>query len=127
MNLNESKSILIVDDCQDNILLMKLLLQSEGYEVRTATSGIKGVTEIKRQPPDLIILDLMMPDISGLEVIRYLKHKRNLGKIPIIMLTANSYLRHDDVRDADLLCYKPFNIDYFLHQIQSVLTFQIAA
>ena len=127
MNLNQSKSILVVDDCQDNLLLMELLLQGEGYRVRSAANGSEGVAKFNCQPPDLIIIDLMMPDISGLEFIQYLKHKCSLGNIPVIMLTANSYLRREEARDADLVCYKPFNIDCLLDQIKSVLNLKLAA
>ena len=129
MNLYNSKNILVVDDCEDNLLLMELLLQSEGYNVTSADSGTKGLAEIERQAPDLIILDLMMPDISGLEVIQRLKGKCHICDIPIILLTANADLRRRDVKNVDALCYKPFNIDYILRQIQSILSlnFQIAA
>ncbi|MEL6931407.1 MAG: response regulator [Cyanobacteria bacterium J06600_6] len=111
----------MVDDCEDNILLMELLLHSEGYQVRCATSGIKGLVEVSYEPPDLIILDLMMPDISGLEVIRYLENKCDSANIPIILLTANSNLRLEDVSGATQLCYKPFNFECFLDKIQSTL------
>jgi len=105
---------------------MELLLKSEGYQVRSAATGMKGIAEIARKTPDLIILDLMMPDISGLEVIKYLKNRCRIGNVPIIMLTANSCLRHEDVRDVDALCYKPFNIDRLLAKIRSVLVFPVA-
>ena len=129
MNLDKgksAKSILVIDDCKDNLFLMDLLLQSEGYQVRSADSGTKGIAEIKQRVPDLIILDLMMPDISGLEVIQHLKNKCQ-SRVPIVMLTANSSLRQEDVEGIDALCYKPFNIDRILKLIQSILTFSLAA
>lgn len=129
VNLYNGKNILVVDDCNDNLLLMELLLQSEGYKVTSADSGMKGLAEIEKQVPDLIILDLMMPDISGLEIVRHLKSKRHICNIPIILLTANSDFGQGDIKDIDALCYKPFNIDYILRQIQSILVpnFRIAA
>lgn len=129
MNLYDGKNILVVDDCEDNLLLMELLLQSEGYKVTSADSGMKGLAEIEKQAPDLIILDLMMPDISGLEVIKRLKGKCHIVDIPIILLTANADFQLRDVENIDALCYKPFNIDYILGQIRSILTLnlQVAA
>lgn len=121
MNLYDGKNILVVDDCEDNLLLMELLLQGEGYEVTSADSGMKGLAEIERKAPDLIILDLMMPDISGLEVIQRLRGKCHISNIPIILLTANADLEQKDVENIDALCYKPFNIDYILKQIRSIL------
>lgn len=121
MAVNESRKVLVVDDCEDNLLLMELLLQSEGYTVKSANSGWKGLAAIKSQRPDLIILDLMMPDISGLEVIQHLKSKCQISNIPVILLTANIDLKLKDAKDIDALCYKPFEIGSILDIVQSLL------
>lgn len=126
MNVNKGTSVLVVDDCEDNRLLMELLLQSEGYKVKSVDSGIKGLAEINKQHPDLIILDLMMPDISGLEVVRHLKDRCHQSRIPIILLTANSQIRHHNVRDVDVVCHKPFNLDNILEKIHSLVALQVA-
>ena len=125
-NINKGKDVLVVDDCEDNQLLMELLLQNEGYQVRSASNGIRGLTAVEQQLPDLIILDLMMPDISGLEVVRRLKHRCHLSSIPIILLTANLWIRHQDVKEVDAVCHKPFDIYKLLEKIQSVLTLPVA-
>ena len=122
MNLSKGKSILVVDDCEDNLLLMELLLQSEGYKVKSANGGIEGLAQINKQSPDLIILDLMMPDMSGLEVIEHLKNKCQILNIPIMLLTANSDVRQEDIHDIDALCYKPFDIDSILETISSLFS-----
>ena len=127
MNFNKGKNVLVVDDCEDNLLLMELLLQSEGYVVKSANSGTKGLAEFDKQQPDIIILDLMMPDISGLEFIRQLKDRYDISHIPIILLTANSNICHKDVKDVDAVCYKPFDISYILEKIRSLLAFELAA
>ena len=127
LSINQCKRVLVVDDCQDNLLLMELLLQSEGYEVKSANSGKEGLAAVKQKQPNLIILDLMMPDISGLEVVQRLKKKCHLSNIPIILLTANSNLRHEDVREVDALCYNPFDVNSLLEKVKLLLSLQVAA
>lgn len=122
MIANETKNVLVIDDCQDNLLLMELLLQSEGYKVSLASSGQQGLAKIRHSLPDLVVLDLMMPDMSGLEVIKHLKNSRCSSNIPTLLLTANADLRQKDALDADELCYKPFNIHNILRKISSLLS-----
>ena len=122
MIANETKNVLVIDDCQDNLLLMELLLQSEGYKVSLASSGKQGLAKIRHSLPDLVVLDLMMPDMSGLEVIKHLKNSRCLSNIPTLLLTANADLRQKDASDADELCYKPFGIHNILKKISSLLS-----
>ncbi|MGD1919025.1 MAG: response regulator [Pleurocapsa sp.] len=121
MNCKKGFNVLVVDDCEDNLLLMELLLQSDGYRVTSANSGTKGLLEVSKQCPDLIILDLMMPDISGLEMVWHLKNKYRSSSIPIILLTANSNLNIKDVRGVDAVCHKPFDVNNFLNKIKSLI------
>ena len=122
MAIDRNRNVLVVDDNEDNLLLMELLLKSEGYRVNSANSGIGGLQKICQCHPDLIILDLMMPDISGLEVIQSLKSKCHLSSIPIILLTANSSLKPTDVKDVDAVCYKPFDLNNILEKIKLLMT-----
>ena len=122
MVANKTKNVLVIDDCRDNLLLMELLLQSEGYGVNLASSGMQGLAEIKKSAPDLVVLDLMMPDLSGLEVIQRLKESRRLSSIPTLLLTANANLERQDALNADEVCYKPFNIGNILNKISSLLS-----
>ena len=80
--------ILIVDDNQDNIEVLRVRLDSWGYETRTATNGAEALTSVQERAPDLILLDVMMPDITGIEVAQRIKGSRSLPFIPIIMQTA---------------------------------------
>lgn len=121
MITNKHRRVLVIDDCQDNLLLMKLILQSEGYKFSFATSGTEGLAELAKNQPDLIILDLMMPDISGLEVVRRLKNNCRWSSIPILLLTANANLDNKDVQDVNALCYKPYDINDLLLKIKSLL------
>ena len=118
---NGDKSVLVVDDSEDNLLLMELLLQNEGYTVVSANSGSKGLEAVNKQRPDLIILDLMMPDMSGLEIIRHLRNKCCSAYIPILLLTANSEFKYTEPQSIDALCYKPFSLDGILEKIRSLL------
>ena len=125
MYKDKGKKVLVVDDSEDNLLLMELLLQHEGYRVSSANSGTKGLEAVDKQLPDLIILDLMMPDMSGLEIIKHLKDRCYSANIPILLLTANCEFKHAD-RNIDALCYKPFSFDSILEQISSLLFFPAA-
>ena len=126
MYKNNGKSVLVVDDSEDNLLLMELLLQNEGYKVSSANSGTKGLEVVDKQRPDLIILDLMMPDMSGLEIIQHLKNKCYSANIPVLLLTANSEFRHAESQNIDALCYKPFTLDSILEKIRLLLFYRAA-
>ena len=83
-----NERILIVDDEEDVLELVQYNLDRNGYHVETATSGEQAITKTKKKLPDLIILDLMLPGIDGLEVCKKLKSDVKTEGIPIIMLTA---------------------------------------
>lgn len=88
MNLLDSL-ILVVDDLKQNLQTIGNLLENQGYDTTFATSGEQALERIKLAKPDLVLLDLMMPGISGLEVCKILKADEELREIPIIFLTAN--------------------------------------
>ena len=81
-------NILIVEDEQDLLELLRYNLDREGYDVRTATTGEEGLKLVREQKPDLMLLDLMLPAMDGLEVCRTLKSRDHTEDIHIIMLTA---------------------------------------
>ena len=82
--------VLIVDDDPDIQRLVSYNLTQAGFEVATADNGRKALESVQKLPPDLIILDLMLPDIEGMEVCKTLRLRENSRRIPIIMLTARS-------------------------------------
>lgn len=89
MQINPSNfKLLIVDDVQTNVLLLKALLGKEGYQIYVANNGIEALELTKREIPDLILLDVMMPGMDGFEVAEHLKVDERLENIPIIFLTA---------------------------------------
>ncbi len=83
-----AEKILVVDDDLESLKLVGLMLRRQGYEVVTAESGKKALAAVAADLPDLIILDVMMPDMSGLEVSRKLREREVTARIPIIMFTA---------------------------------------
>ena len=86
---NEKSTVLVIDDTADNLSLIANLLKSI-YRVKVANSGEKGMAYTKEHLPDLILLDIMMPEISGYDVIRQLKSDERTSAIPVIFLTAMS-------------------------------------
>jgi len=84
------KKILIVEDEQDILQLVKLYLEKEGFRTVTAATGSEGLKQVKQEKPDLIILDLMLPELDGLEVCKRLRSAPETAMLPIIMLTAKA-------------------------------------
>jgi two-component system phosphate regulon response regulator PhoB len=85
-----AERILLVDDEPDLLELVRVNLHQEGYEVETAEAGHEALAMLRRSPPDLVILDLMLPDISGTEICRQVRQDARLASLPIIMLTAKA-------------------------------------
>src|SRR3954470_18275803 len=83
-----SATILVVDDNEDNLNLLEMLLNSQGYDVLTAKSGSIALDLLERSHPDVIFLDVMMPDMDGFEVPRRIRSMLNLPYIPIVLVTA---------------------------------------
>jgi two-component system, cell cycle response regulator len=83
-----SARILVVDDHEDNVELLRVRLETWGYDVDTAMDGAAALERVHKRPPDLILLDIMMPTIDGIEVARRVKGNADLPFIPIIMQTA---------------------------------------
>lgn len=82
--------ILLVDDEPDLLELVRVNLHAEGFEVETAEGGREALASLRRNPPDLVVLDWMLPDISGTEICRRVRQDSALAALPIIMLTARA-------------------------------------
>ena len=117
--------ILVVDDNPDIVEMITVRLEANNYQVITALSGQEALDKIKQEVPDLILLDIAMPEMDGFEVGRRLKMDPDTKKIPVIMVTARS--EHKDVlrsiTEAGALDYvaKPFRPDILLKRIKDVL------
>ena len=128
MEINPSEyKILIVDDVMSNVLLLKVLLTNEKFAIATASNGRQALEQVEKENPDLVLLDVMMPDMSGFEVAQHLKSNPNTADIPIIFLTAlNStadIVKGFQVGAIDFIS-KPFNKEELIirvtHQISLV-------
>ena len=92
-----AEKILIIDDDIDTLKLVGLVLQKQGYQSTAANSGHQGLLEMSKEPPDLIVLDVMMPEMDGYEVARRLREDPEMSKIPILMFTARSQVRDKEM------------------------------
>ena len=118
------KRILVVDDLPENVFMLQDRLENEGYEVVTAYDGKTGIAKATSDMPDLILLDVMMPGMTGIEVCKALKQDPSTADIPIIIVTAKSGA--DDTREgleAGAFDYikKPFEKVEMLARINSAL------
>ena len=81
------KRILIVEDTKTIVMVEKMMLSGQGYEIKTAENGAKGLEMAKTVDPDLILLDVMMPEMDGLEMCRRLRNDPKTAEVPVIMVT----------------------------------------
>jgi two-component system sensor histidine kinase/response regulator len=115
--------ILAVDDTPDNLILVETILESEGFEIDLVADGITALQQIAESPPDLILLDVMMPGIDGYEVTRRIRNNAQLPYIPILLITAfteSSVVEGLDA-GADDFIRKPFDTDELLARVRSLL------
>jgi two-component system alkaline phosphatase synthesis response regulator PhoP len=87
-DIKMAKKILVIDDDADLVEATKIILKSKKYEVIAAYGGIEGLEMVKKESPDLIVLDVMMPDKDGYTVCKELKADPELSQIPVLLLTA---------------------------------------
>ena len=120
--------ILVVDDTDTNIKLLRALLKGAGYEVVTATCGQEGLTAATTENPDLILLDIMMPDLTGYEVCQRLRAAPETRQTPIVFLTAlhemEDHVKGMDVGGDDVLT-KPINKLELLTRVKSLLRLRL--
>lgn len=119
-----SVNILVVDDQKDLLDLLDMALSQEGYAVRTAASGTEALSLIAAEKPDLILLDIILGDISGIKLTTKLKHDAETSHIPIILLTAKDTETDIIVGlsvGADDYITKPFSTKVLLARIDAVL------
>jgi len=118
------KKILIVDDEADIVETLKFLIESEGINCITAFDGEEALNKTKKEDPDLIILDVMLPKINGYKVCRLLKFDAKYKDIPILMVTARSQEEDKIIGSetgADEYITKPFNIEDLISTIKKYL------
>lgn len=118
------KRILIIEDDRDIVELVRYNLANEGFQVSAASDGNSGLNSLKKAPPDLLLLDLMLPKLSGLDICREIRRDDSLNRLPILMLTA----RGDEAdrvvgleMGADDYVTKPFSPRELIARVKALL------
>ena len=119
------KSILCIEDEAEMIDLMRLILGRKGYDVKGAASGLEGLKMIREQQPDLILLDLMMPEMDGWEVYQQIKADEKTKSIPVIVVTAKAQsidrVLGLHIAKVDDYIAKPFSPQELMTSVEKVL------
>jgi len=119
-----TKKVLIIEDAKHVVMMLESRLRANGYEVISAYDGQQGLERAQKEKPDLIIMDIMLPKLTGDEVCKKLKQNKELATIPIIVLTALA--RRQDIKLAEQLgvdayITKPFMPDVLLSKIGELI------
>jgi len=124
MATEDTKKVLIVEDNQENTDLLVFFLKPKGYQITTATDGIQALEAVKKERPDIILLDIMLPKMNGFEVCEKLKSDKFTKSIPVLMITALKELK-DKIKalevGADDFISKPFENIELLARVKSLL------
>ena len=120
-------TVLYIEDNPENRLLVRRVLEAEGYDVLEAGSAQQAMEVVLTSPPDLILMDINLPEIDGYMLTSQLKSIPSLSRVPVIALTAN-VMKGDRQRTLEAGCdgyiQKPINVDMLSHQINRYLAVQ---
>jgi DNA-binding response OmpR family regulator len=122
----ETKRVVCIEDEPEMIDLVRLILGRKGYEVIGANGGIEGLDAVRREHPDIILLDLMMPDMDGWEVYQQIKADPDLKQIPVVVVTAKAQSIDKvlglHIAKVDDYITKPFGPQELLESIEKILS-----
>jgi DNA-binding response OmpR family regulator len=123
MDQISKKKILIVDDDTSTIKLLSALLLDEGYDILTAKDGLDALVSVKRDLPNLVLLDIEMPEVNGYDVCYQLRYNKDFDKIPIILMTVRDKEMDDKISKQANIFYmpKPLDTQKFLKKIKELL------
>ncbi len=128
MEEKKKKTILCIEDEEEMIDLIRLILTRRGFDVRGANGGKEGLEVIRKDHPDLILLDLMMPDMDGWEVYQQMKADESTKNIPVIVVTAKAQSIDKvlglHIAKVDDYIAKPFSPQELLNSVDNVLAKQ---
>lgn len=115
--------VLVVEDDPSVRSLLRVLLEGEGYEVLLATDGLQGLLQIELQHPDAVVLDLMMPNVSGDRVLREIREDPRLRQVPVLVVSGRHDVREsfDGLLGAANVFEKPFEPSKLLARLAEVL------
>ncbi|OGD72502.1 MAG: hypothetical protein A2Y64_03130 [Candidatus Coatesbacteria bacterium RBG_13_66_14] len=123
----ETKLILVADDEPDIVTIVEMILRSQGYDVLKAANGLEALELAERHSPDLILLDIMMPDMDGWEVLRLLHVDPSTAEIPVAMISAKtgSRAKITSMQEGAVdYITKPFDSRELLTKVREILTGQ---
>src|SRR3984893_14442963 len=118
------KRILVVEDDKDIVELVRYNLEKDGYQVAASGDGATGLAQIRKTPPDLLLLDLMLPKISGLDICKEVRRDVSLNRLPILILTAKGKQRAPVLvleLGADDYVTKPFSPRELVARVKALL------
>jgi two-component system cell cycle response regulator DivK len=118
------KKVLIVEDNELNMKLFHDLLEAQGYEILETREGLQALSLAREHRPDLILMDIQLPEISGLEVTKWLKEDDELASIPVVAVTAFAMKGDEErIREGGCEAYisKPISVVHFLDTIRNLL------
>ncbi len=115
--------VLVVDDDPAILEICSDLLQTEGYAVMVATNGQQALEQIRTDPPQVVLMDIMMPVLDGVEACRQVKANPVTADIPVVLMSARTNLtrQSQELASADALVAKPFDIDHLLNTIHDLV------
>jgi len=119
-----AKKVLIVEDNELNMKLFHDLLEAQGYETLETREGLSALSMAREHRPDLILMDIQLPEISGLEVTKWLKEDEDLASIPVVAVTAFAMKGDEErIREGGCEAYisKPISVSHFLDTIRRLL------
>ena len=117
--------VLVVDDEPNIVLSLEFLMQQAGFDVETAEDGEGALTKVEQSPPDLILLDISLPGISGFDVLEQLRQDSRYARLPIIMLTAHGREVEREkglALGADDYVTKPFSTQALVEKVKALLS-----
>src|ERR1700747_1546975 len=118
------KRVLLIEDDRDIVELVRYNLEREGFQVASATDGASGLAQIRKTPPDILLLDLMLPKLSGLDICKEIRRDTSLNRLPILMLTARGEEADRVVgleMGADDYVTKPFSPRELVARVKALL------
>ena len=119
----EKMKVLVVDDAPSILLPLEFMMRKNGYDVFVARNGTEAIESVNKELPQVVVLDIMMPDVDGYEVCRYIRSKEEMKDAKVIFLSAKS--KDADIKKgyevgADLYIPKPFSPRYLLEKIKEL-------
>lgn len=122
--MSTTKKILVVDDDPYILMSLEFLMKKNGFEVMVARNGTEALDIVEKQVPDIVLLDIMMPDVDGYAICKHIKSSKKLKEAKVVFMSAKS--KETDIRKgydlgASLYVTKPFSTRQLLKQVQELL------